>query len=126
MARLGGFTAPPFPNARTFDGDHTFDILPGRPQALTVSGHAPGSTTYVFPGHDAVFTGGALVTHDGITGHHGPRTVCRAFTADSTTTLASLDRLATLPQQLVLPGHGAPFTQGFAAATRETLTRGVA
>ncbi|MDT0421584.1 MBL fold metallo-hydrolase [Streptomyces evansiae] len=125
MALRGGFTAAPFPHARAFDGDHTFDTLPGRPRALITPGHTPGSTTYVFPGHDAVFTGDALVTLDGMTGHHGPGTVCRAFTADSATALASLHRLAALPQRLVLPGHGAPSAKGLTTATREARARGI-
>lgn len=124
MARKGGFTAPRFTDALTFEGDQRFDALPGRPQAVAVPGHTPGSVAYVFAEHGAVFTGDALVTHDGITGHRGPATVCRAFTSDSTTALASLDRLTDLPHRLVLPGHGEPFTQGLAAATTEARTHG--
>lgn len=124
MALRGGFTAPPFPHARSFDGDRTFDSLPGHPQALTLPGHTPGSTAYVFSEYGVVFTGDALVTHDGITGHRGPGTVCRAFTSDSAAALASLGRLAELPHALVLPGHGEPFTQGIAAATGQALHNG--
>ncbi len=124
MALRGGFTAPPFPHAHTFDGDTTFDALPGHPTALTLPGHTPGSVAYVFPDAGTVFTGDALVTHDGITGHHGPATVCRAFTTDSTTALASPDRLAALPQPLLLPGHGEPFTRGAATAAREAREHG--
>lgn len=124
MALRGGFTAPRFPHARHFDGDRRFDALPGRPQAMAVPGHTPGSVAYVFAEHGAVFTGDALVTHDGITGHHGPGTVCRAFTSDSAAALASLGRLAGLPHRLLLPGHGEPFTRGLAAAAAEALSHG--
>lgn len=125
MAVRGGFTASPFTHARTFDGDAVLDSVPGRPRALALPGHTPGSTAYVFDELGAVFTGDALVTHDGITGHRGPRTVCRAFTNDSATALASLDRLAGLPHRLVLPGHGEPFTRGATAAAGEARRHGV-
>lgn len=124
MAFRGGFTAPPFPYARSFDGDRTFDSLPGRPRALALPGHTPGSTAYVFVDRGVVFTGDALVTHDGITGHRGPGTVCRAFTSDSATALTSLGRLAELPHSMVLPGHGEPFTQGIAAAADQAIRNG--
>lgn len=124
MALRGGFTAPPFRHARPFEGDTVFDSLPGGPTALPVPGHTPGSVAYVFAEAGAVFTGDALVTHDGITGYQGPATVCGAFTGDSTLALASLDRLAGLPQALVLPGHGAPFTHGAAAAAHRALEHG--
>ncbi|MFE9251037.1 MBL fold metallo-hydrolase [Streptomyces sp. NPDC007088] len=124
MALRGGFTAPPFAHAHPFDGDTTFDALPGRPAAVPLPGHTPGSVAYVFAEAKAVFTGDALVTHDGITGHRGPATVCRAFTSDSATALASLDRLAGLPHTVLLPGHGEPFTRGAAAAAREAEAYG--
>jgi glyoxylase-like metal-dependent hydrolase (beta-lactamase superfamily II) len=124
MALRGGFTAPPFPHARSFEGDRSFDDLPGRPRALVVPGHTAGSVAYSFPTRGLLFTGDALVTHDGITDHRGPGTVCRGFTSDSTAALASLDRLDTLPDSLLLPGHGEPFTRGTRAATTEARHNG--
>ncbi|NEA38736.1 MBL fold metallo-hydrolase [Streptomyces sp. SID11385] len=124
MALLGGFTAPRFAHARPFGGDTAFDSLPGRPTALSLPGHTPGSVAYAFPEEGAVFTGDALVTHDGITGHRGPATVCRAFTSDSAAALASLDRLAALDHPLTLPGHGEPLTRSAAAAAREAREYG--
>ena len=46
-------------------------------------GHTPGSVGYLFADRGLLFTGDALVTYDGITGHHGPTVVSRAFTHDS-------------------------------------------
>ncbi|MFC1432191.1 MBL fold metallo-hydrolase [Streptacidiphilus sp. N1-3] len=126
MARNGGFTAPPFADAREFEGDTAFETLPGRPRAVAVPGHTSGSTAYVFEDRGLVFTGDALVTHDGLTGRRGPGTVSRAFTHDSAAALASLDRLPELPDAVLLPGHGDPFTGGIAAATAEARRRGVA
>ncbi|WNV82936.1 MBL fold metallo-hydrolase [Umezawaea sp. Da 62-37] len=124
MALRGGFTAPRFSHARTFAGDASFDELPGRPRALAVPGHTAGSTAYAFPELGLLFTGDALVTHDGITGHRGPGLVCRGFTTNSVAALASLDRLDSVGDALVLPGHGDPVTD-LAAATEQARRHGV-
>jgi glyoxylase-like metal-dependent hydrolase (beta-lactamase superfamily II) len=125
LARLGGFTAAPVTELRTFAGDTVLAEVPGSPRAVPLPGHTGGSTAYLFPGLDAVFTGDALVTHDGLTGHIGPTLVCRAFTADGGAALASLDRLAELPAALVLPGHGEPFTGGPRAAADQARRAGL-
>ena len=125
LARNGGFTAPKVPNVRTFHTDQRLDTVPGRPQAVVLAGHTPGSTAYHFPDLGVLFTGDALVTHDGLTGHVGPTLVCRGFTHDSTAALASLDRLAQLPANLLLPGHGEPFPGGPQAAVEQARRAGL-
>ncbi len=125
LARQGGFTAPPVTGFQTFAGDRDLDQVPGRPQAVMLPGHTDGSTAYLFADRGLVFTGDALVTHDGLTGHTGPTVVCRAFTHDTATAVASLDRLADLPATLVLPGHGDPFPGGPRAAADQARAAGV-
>ncbi|MGX6601383.1 MBL fold metallo-hydrolase [Micromonosporaceae bacterium Da 78-11] len=110
MALKGGFTAGPVPAVRTFAGDQRLDAVPGRPEAVELPGHTAGSTAYLFAELGVVFTGDALVTHDGLTGHTGPTLVCRGFTQDSAAALASLDRLARMPVSTLLTGHGEPIT----------------
>ena len=83
--------------------------VPGRPRVVTLPGHTPGSVGYLFADRGLLFTGDALVTYDGITGHRGPTVVSRAFTHDSRAALASLTALGTLSAGLLLPGHGEPF-----------------
>jgi glyoxylase-like metal-dependent hydrolase (beta-lactamase superfamily II) len=125
LARQGGFTAPKVTGFRTFAGDQELADVPGRPQAVVLPGHTGGSTAYFFADRGLVFTGDALVTHDGLTGHTGPTVVCRAFTHDSTAALASLDRLADLDAQTVLPGHGEPFPGGSRAAAAQARATGL-
>jgi glyoxylase-like metal-dependent hydrolase (beta-lactamase superfamily II) len=125
MARRGGFTAPPLRRFRTFDGDRVFDALPGEPQVLAMPGHTRGSVAYVFPDRGLVFTGDALVTHDGITGHSGPGIVCRGFTVDSAAALSSLERLDELSGGLILPGHGQPFPRDVQEAIAEARRHGI-
>ncbi|MFF8931368.1 MBL fold metallo-hydrolase [Streptomyces longwoodensis] len=114
LARAGAFTAPATPGVRTFGDDQRLDEVPGAPRAVALPGHTPGSTGYLFPARGLLFTGDALVTHDGLTGHTGPTLVCRGFTHDSRTALTSLDLLDRLDHltdaTLLLPGHGEPVT----------------
>lgn len=117
IARKGGFTAAPMQEVRTFSTDQVLNAVPGRPEAIVVAGHTAGSTAYLFPELGVLFTGDAVVTHDGLTGHTGPTLVCRAFTQDSAGAMSALDRLARVPATLVLTGHGQPF-----AGTPQAIT----
>ena len=117
LARAGGFTAPAVQDARAFDGDRVLEDLPGAPQAVALPGHTPGSVAYLFAGRGLLFTGDALVTEDQFSGRTGPTIVSRCFTHDSRAALAALDRLDELTADLLLPGHGAPFTDGIRTAT---------
>jgi glyoxylase-like metal-dependent hydrolase (beta-lactamase superfamily II) len=125
LALQGGFTAPPVPGVLTFGGDQRLETVPGRPQAVVLAGHTPGSTAYLFADRGLLFTGDALVTYDGLTGLTGPTLVCRGFTHNSAAALASLDRLAELPGDLLLPGHGPPFSGGARTAVEQARRAGV-
>ena len=71
---------------------------------LTIRGRAPARGR-----RPLLFTGDALITYDGITGHRGPVVPSRAFTHDSRAALASLTALDAISAGLLLPGHGEPF-----------------
>ncbi|MFF3751538.1 MBL fold metallo-hydrolase [Streptomyces sp. NPDC002018] len=129
LALRGGFSPEPVREPETFDGRRVLRPVPGSPEAVPLPGHTPGSTAYLFPRHGAVFTGDALITHDGLTGARGPRLICRAFTHDSAAALASLDRLAELTEHdgelTLLPGHGEPMAHGLAEAVTRARRLGV-
>ena len=108
IARLGGFTGAKVADPRTMDGDRLLADVPGRPRVVALPGHTPGSVGYLFADRGLLFTGDALVTYDGTTGHHGPTIISRAFTHDSREALASLTALAAIDAGLLLPGHGEP------------------
>jgi glyoxylase-like metal-dependent hydrolase (beta-lactamase superfamily II) len=57
------------------------------------------------------------------TGARGPRVA--AFTADPDAALASLDRIEALEADRLLPGHGAPWTDGVAAAVAAARANGI-
>jgi glyoxylase-like metal-dependent hydrolase (beta-lactamase superfamily II) len=125
LARKGAFTAPKVPDVRTFSSDQSLREVPGNPQALALPGHTQGSTAYLFPGSGVLFTGDALVTYDGLTGHTGPTLVCRGFTHDSAAALAALNRLDDLDAAMLLPGHGQPFAGGAHAAVQQARQAGL-
>ena len=125
LARKGAFTTPPVPGVRTFGADQRLEQVPGRPQAVVLAGHTPGSTGYLFADRGLLFTGDALVTHDGLTGHTGPTVVSRGFTYNSAAAFTALDRLDELAATMLLPGHGQPFTGHPGAATRQARHAGL-
>lgn len=126
LARKGAFTARAVSGVRVFGGDQRLTDVPGSPQAVTLPGHTPGSTAYLFPERGLLFTGDALVTYDGLTGHTGPSLVGRGFTHDSEAALSALDRLDELTAAtLLLPGHGRPIDGGTRTATRRARQAGL-
>jgi glyoxylase-like metal-dependent hydrolase (beta-lactamase superfamily II) len=106
----------------TFAGQTTLDV-PGRPVALPVPGHTAGSTAFLFPDHNVLFTGDALVTADTVAGHVGPCLIGPAFTQDSAAAVDALDILAATGADTVLTGHGEPWSHGVAAAAEQARKR---
>jgi glyoxylase-like metal-dependent hydrolase (beta-lactamase superfamily II) len=125
IGRMGGFTGSKVADPRTIDGDQVLADVPGRPRVVPLPGHTPGSVGYLFADRGLLFTGDALVTYDGTTGHHGPGVVSRAFTHDSGAALASLTALGTIDAGLLLPGHGDPFAGTPADAAAQARSAGL-
>ncbi|MBM9506602.1 MBL fold metallo-hydrolase [Actinacidiphila acididurans] len=126
LARKGAFTARAVPDVRVLTDHQLLEDVPGTPRALALPGHTPGSTGYLFPERGLLFTGDALVTHDGLTGETGPRLVCRGFTHDGDAAMAALDRIDELPTTtLLLPGHGDPVTGDARTATGKARQAGL-
>jgi glyoxylase-like metal-dependent hydrolase (beta-lactamase superfamily II) len=105
----------PVAEVTTFADGETLD-LPGRPQIIQIPGHTPGSVAIHVPDVDAVFVGDALTTGHVLTGAIGPGPA--PFTLDPGQALGSLARLESVEATWVLPGHGAPWSQGVAEAIR--------
>jgi glyoxylase-like metal-dependent hydrolase (beta-lactamase superfamily II) len=65
-----------------------------------------------------LLTGDALLTWNPLTGRPGPQIQPDGLNRDSELALRSLDLLARLPADRVLPGHGEPYAGGIAEAVR--------
>ena len=83
--------------------------LPGTPEIIHVPGHTAGHVALSFPDRRTLIVGDAFVTLNPYTGVKGPQIVSGAATADSPQALDSLDRIAALPADRVLTGHGEPW-----------------
>jgi glyoxylase-like metal-dependent hydrolase (beta-lactamase superfamily II) len=124
MARMGSFAAAGVTEVQTFTGDTDLNV-PGGLRAVPTPGHTPGSTSYLLPHAQAIFTGDALVTHDAIGGHRGPCVICLAVTHDGTAAMTSLRRLSELDATAIYPGHGEPLHQALHTAATEAIAYGL-
>ena len=88
--------------------------LPGAPRVISVPGHSEGSVAVHVPLADALFVGDALTTRHVLTGAEGPQPA--PFTDEPERAVASLRALVDTGATWVLPGHGAPWGGGVAAA----------
>lgn len=99
----------------TFADGQTLDV-PGTTRAIFTPGHTYGHCALHLPQSGTLLSGDALVTFDPYSGCAGPRLVARGATASSATARASLDRLAQVEADTVLPGNGDPWRGSLAAA----------
>ena len=94
-------------------GGETLD-LPGSPQIISMPGHSEGSIAVYVPAADAVFVGDGLTTRHVLTGTEGPQPA--PFTDEPAQAIASLQAIVSTKAKWVLPGHGAPWSEGVDAA----------
>jgi glyoxylase-like metal-dependent hydrolase (beta-lactamase superfamily II) len=117
LLRRGAGRIVPIKEVATF-GDGAVLDLPGSPRVVLAPGHTPGSAVLVVESHRAAFTGDALVTWNALTGRSGPQIMPAALNRDTPQALRSLDVLTGLPAEVLLPGHGDPWTAGAEEAVR--------
>jgi glyoxylase-like metal-dependent hydrolase (beta-lactamase superfamily II) len=98
--------------------------VPGRPSVIPTPGHTPGHVALHFPSHGALFVGDALCTWNPMTGRLGPQLFPRALNNNSRLARKSLAAIEPLEADLVLPGHGEPWTGGPGAAVAEAIATG--
>jgi len=124
LARRGALRIVPIAEVSTFADGEIIDV-PGRPRALHVPGHTVGSSAILLEAQGALFTGDALVTRNPLTGRRGPQIMPAALNRDTQQALRSLDVLAASAAQIVLPGHGQPWTQGARDAVQRAKQAGI-
>jgi glyoxylase-like metal-dependent hydrolase (beta-lactamase superfamily II) len=95
--------------------------LPGSPTPVSTPGHTSGHTAYILEPGGVLFTGDALVTsHPLLPGPPRPQLLPSFFSEDEAEMEVSLHRLAALPADVIVPGHG-PVARGNVA----DIVRGV-
>ena len=121
---FGGATrAPPVRLPREVEDGTVLDV-PGSPRVVHTPGHTVGSACLSLDDRGVVFTGDAMVTLSITTGRTGPMIMPGSFNRDSRQSLDSLDRLRTLPAELLLPGHGLPHSGPMADAVDQAVAFG--
>ncbi|MEU9652519.1 MBL fold metallo-hydrolase [Streptomyces sp. NPDC048110] len=110
VLRTGGTEQHPVTAPAAFPADGALD-LPGRPVPVHTPGHTDGHCVYHLPDAGVVISGDALVSGHAISRIEGPQLLPGLFHHDRTRAIASLDIVAGLEGDLLLPGHG-PLHQG--------------
>jgi glyoxylase-like metal-dependent hydrolase (beta-lactamase superfamily II) len=122
--RQGMLHTPAIGEVQTYSDGKTLEV-PGKPRVIFTPGHTIGHASLLLRDLNVLLAGDALVIYDPYTGRHGPRVVARAATADSREAKQSLNRLASTKAQLVLTGHGEPWTSGVESAVEQARTNPV-
>jgi glyoxylase-like metal-dependent hydrolase (beta-lactamase superfamily II) len=101
----------------TFADGETLD-LPGHPRAVHAPGHTLGSAALLLEGRRVLLTGDVLATRNPLTGRLGPQIMPSGLNRDTPQALRSLAALDGISAEVLLPGHGEPWTEGAAEAVR--------
>jgi len=107
----------PIAEVSAFGDGEQIDV-PGRPRAVHAPGHTPGSAALLFEDRGVLVTGDVLATENALTGRIGPQIMPSGLNEDTDQAMASLDALLAIEADLLLPGHGDPWTEGVAEAVR--------
>lgn len=117
LARGGASKIVPIRELSTFGDGEILDV-PGRPRVLHAPGHTDGSAVLLMEDRGALFAGDVLCTHNPLTGRTGPQILPSGLNKDSAQAMRSLDNLAGAKADVVLSGHGDPWTGGLDEAIR--------
>ncbi|MCW5250222.1 MBL fold metallo-hydrolase [Streptomyces sp. SHP 1-2] len=105
VVRAGGTAQHPVAAPAAFPSPGPLD-LPGRPVPVHTPGHTDGHCAYHLPHAGVVISGDALVSGHATSRRTGPQLLPAMFHHDRARALASLDVLAALDGDVLLPGHG--------------------
>ena len=123
LGRLGATKIIPIREVSGFSDGERLDV-PGKPRVLHAPGHTDGSAAIWLEDRGILFTGDVLCTHNAYTGRSGPQIMPSGLNADTTQALASMARLDGISADLLLPGHGEPWTGGVQDAIRRARAAG--
>src|SRR3954470_11864776 len=118
MARNGGAKPDAVTDAETFADGDVLDV-PGRPRVVHTPGHTDGHCALLFESKRALFVGDELCTWQPLSGERGPRLMPKQFDVSYARAGESLARLEKLEADVLLPGHGDPWTGSSADAVAQ-------
>jgi glyoxylase-like metal-dependent hydrolase (beta-lactamase superfamily II) len=119
IARLKATRAERLGEVTTF-AEHVLDV-PGHPVAVHTPGHTSGHCVLHLPDRGVLLVGDALMTEHALVTAPGPQLLPDFFHHDPEEARASLQRLAALEAEVVIPGHGPVFRGSPAAAVEAAL-----
>ncbi|MGW3955506.1 MBL fold metallo-hydrolase [Streptomyces sp. NPDC004752] len=105
VLRVGGTQQHPVTAPEAFPTTGALD-LPGRPVPVHTPGHTDGHTVYHLPDLGIVVSGDALVSGHPIARLRGPQLLPVMFDHARARAVDSLDLIARLDGDILLPGHG--------------------
>jgi glyoxylase-like metal-dependent hydrolase (beta-lactamase superfamily II) len=103
VVRSGGLIRDGIPTTRPLSAEVAAG-LPGHPMGIATPGHTSGHCSYVVDG--VLASGDALITGHPLLRHRGPQLLPEVFSHSQPDCLRSLDALALLDTDILLPGHG--------------------
>jgi glyoxylase-like metal-dependent hydrolase (beta-lactamase superfamily II) len=123
LGMRGGTKIIPIQEVSGFGDGEMLDV-PGSPRVVHAPGHTDGSAAILLEGRGVLFTGDVLCTHNAYTGRAGPQIMPSGLNADTPQALASLAGLTGIKADVLLPGHGDPWTDGVEEAIRQARAAG--
>jgi glyoxylase-like metal-dependent hydrolase (beta-lactamase superfamily II) len=120
---MRGGTKIPVREVSGFSDGQVLDV-PGSPRVVHAPGHTGGSAAILLEDRGVLFTGDVLCTNNAYTGRVGPQIMPSGLNADTPQALASLANLTGIKAEVLLPGHGEPWTEGVEQAVRQAQTAG--
>ena len=112
-AAAGGANYQPVKDVEALSEDSILD-LPGRPHVIHTPGHTAGHCSVALEERGVLLSGDAMATFDYVTAKQGLG--LHRFNDDRELALDSLERLDPTDAEVVLPGHGDPWTGGLRRA----------
>jgi len=119
----GAIKIIPVQEVSGFSDGEVLDI-PGSPRVVHAPGHTDGSAAILLENRGVLFAGDVLCTHNAYTGRVGPQIMPSGLNADTQQALASIANLAGIKADVLLPGHGEPWTEGVDEAIRRAQAAG--
>jgi glyoxylase-like metal-dependent hydrolase (beta-lactamase superfamily II) len=123
LLRRGAGKIIPIAEVSTYSDGEMIDV-PGHPRVVLAPGHTPGSAALLLEDRRILLSGDVLVTWNALTGRTGPQISPAGLNRDTPQALGSLDNIEQVPADVLLPGHGDPWTGGAAEAARHAREAG--